>query len=71
MLLLCELADEEGQIRIEAPFPEAEIQRLMAARFPDPLAYQLPGGPRRWIGAISNCGGRLKIRRSSRMKGSW
>jgi hypothetical protein len=47
MLLLCELADEKGQVRIETPFPEMEIQRLMAARFTDPRAYQLPGGPRR------------------------
>lgn len=46
MLLLCELADEKGQVRLETPFPEVEIQRLMAARFTDPRAYQLPGGPR-------------------------
>lgn len=47
MLLLCELADREGEVRLESPFPEVEIQRLMAARFEDPRAYQLPGGPRR------------------------
>lgn len=43
-LLLAELADEKGQIRIENPFPEAEIARLMAARFDDPRAYQLKRG---------------------------
>lgn len=42
-LLLAELADERGQI-ILGPCPEEEIQRLMAARFEDPRAYQLPGG---------------------------
>lgn len=47
MLLLCEIADDTGQVRLETPFPEVEIQRLMAARFTDPRAYQLPGGPRR------------------------
>ena len=47
MLLLCEIADEKGQVRLETPFPEVEIQRLMAARFTDPRAYSLPGGPRR------------------------
>jgi hypothetical protein len=47
MLLLCELADEKGQVRLETPFPEVEIQRLMAARFTDPRVYALPGGPRR------------------------
>lgn len=45
-LLLAELADEKGHIRFETPSPEAEIQRLMAARFNDPKAYQLPGGPK-------------------------
>ncbi len=43
-LLLNELADEAGQVRL-GPFPEKEIQELMAARFDDPRAYQLPGGP--------------------------
>lgn len=47
MLLLCELADKKGQIRLNAPFPEIEIQRLMAARFDDPRAYQLSRGPKR------------------------
>jgi len=46
-LLLAELADDKGQVRLETPFPEVEIQRLMAARFTDPRAYQLPGGPKR------------------------
>lgn len=43
-LLLAELADEKGQIKFAWPFPEAEIQRLMAARFDDPKAYHLEGG---------------------------
>ncbi len=47
MLLLCELADEKGQVRLTSPFPEVEIQRLMTARFDNPRAYQLPGGPKR------------------------
>jgi hypothetical protein len=47
ILLLCEIADDKGQVRLETPFPEVEIQRLMAARFTDPRAYQLPGGPKR------------------------
>ena len=47
MLLLCELADEKGEVRLESPFPEAELARLMAARFEDPRAYSLPGGPKR------------------------
>ncbi len=47
MLLLCELADDKGLVTLQTPFPEAEIQRLMAARFADPRAYQLPGGPKR------------------------
>jgi hypothetical protein len=46
-LLLCELADEKGQVRFETSFPEAEIQRLMTAKFNDPRAYQLPGRPKR------------------------
>lgn len=46
-LLLAELADEKGQVVFNNPFPEAEIQRLMKARFSDPRAYQLPGGPKR------------------------
>jgi hypothetical protein len=46
-LLLAELADEKGQVIFDSPFPEVEIQRLMSARFDDPKAYQLPGGPKR------------------------
>ncbi|HQP25126.1 MAG TPA: hypothetical protein PLP16_08165 [Smithellaceae bacterium] len=46
-LLLCELADEKGQVNLSWPFPEVEIQRLMAARFDNPKAYQLPGGLKR------------------------
>jgi hypothetical protein len=45
MLLLCELADERGEVRLQTPFPEVDIQSLMAVRFADPRAYQLPGGP--------------------------
>jgi hypothetical protein len=45
-LLLAELADEKGHVRL-GPCPEAEIQQLMAARFDDCRAYQLPGGPKR------------------------
>jgi hypothetical protein len=44
-LLLAELADEKGQVRL-GPCPEAEIQQLMAARFDDCRAYQLVGGPK-------------------------
>lgn len=47
MLLLCELANDRGEVRLDTPFPEIEIQRLMGARFADPRAYQLPGGPKR------------------------
>ena len=47
LLLLAELADERGEVKFDAPDPAAEIQRLMAARFTDPRAYQLPGGPKR------------------------
>lgn len=45
-LLLYELADKGGRVPFDAPRPEAEIQRLMTARFNDPRAYQLPGGPK-------------------------
>ena len=41
-LLLAELADENGQVRL-GPDPEAELAVLMAARFEDPAAYQLRG----------------------------
>lgn len=46
-LLLAELADEKGVVKFEAPSPEAEIQRLMIARFSDLKAYQLPRGAKR------------------------
>lgn len=36
-LLLCELADEKGQVEMD---PE-ELARLMAARFEDPRRYAL------------------------------
>lgn len=42
-LLLAEIADEKGQVRM-GPCPEAEIADMMSARFNDPRAYQLPGG---------------------------
>jgi hypothetical protein len=45
-LLLAELADEKGQVRM-GPCPEEEIADLMTARFDDCRAYQLPGGPNR------------------------
>ena len=47
LLLLAELADGKGQVIFDTPAPEEEIQRLLAARFSDPRAYQLPGGPKR------------------------
>ena len=43
MLLLCELADDRGKVKTD----EVELTRLMTARFDDPRAYQLPGGPKR------------------------
>jgi len=46
LLLLCELANERGEILLETPFPEAELQRLIAARFDDPKGYQLGGSKR-------------------------
>jgi hypothetical protein len=42
-LLMCELADEKGQVSFTEP-AEVEIQRLLMARFDDLRAYQLPGG---------------------------
>ena len=42
LLLLCELADEKGQVKTD----EAELACLMAAHFEDPRAYQLAGGKR-------------------------
>lgn len=44
-LLLLELADERGRVLLGHQ-PEAEIAQLLARRFPDPAAYQLPR-PRR------------------------
>ncbi|HLA27801.1 MAG TPA: hypothetical protein VJZ49_07895 [Syntrophales bacterium] len=43
LLLMAELADDRGQVKTD----EAELARLMAARFNDCRAYQLPGGPKR------------------------
>ncbi len=45
-LLMCELADEKGQVTFSEP-AEVEIQHLLMARFDDLRAYQLPGGPKR------------------------
>ncbi len=45
LLLLVELANEKGQVFIPGPRPEKEIRKLMIARFEDPYAYQLEGGP--------------------------
>ncbi len=45
-LLLAELANQDGMVHLTA-CPEIELQKLMAARFSDPRAYQLPGGPKR------------------------
>lgn len=39
LLLLCELADEHGQVRTT----DAELASLMTLRFEDPAAYRLPG----------------------------
>ena len=47
MLLLAELADDSGQIVFDGIDPAVEIQKLMLARFDDPRAYQLEGGPER------------------------
>ena len=43
-LLMCELADEKGQVKILGTTEEEiakEIQQLMIARFEDPWAYAL------------------------------
>jgi len=40
LLLMTELANERGEVQL-GPCPEAEIQRLMAARFDDPKRYGL------------------------------
>lgn len=46
MLLLAEMADKSGEVTLSHS-PAAELARLMAARFEDPRAYQLSGGPKR------------------------
>lgn len=46
LLLLAELADNQGQVCL-GPVPEFELKRLMSARFSDPTAYQLSGGSKR------------------------
>ena len=38
-LLLCELADDKGQVMFNDPV--TDLQELMAARFEDPRGYQL------------------------------
>ena len=45
LLLLCELADENGQVSL-GPDAEGQLALLMNARFEDPRAYQLPGRPK-------------------------
>lgn len=42
LLLLCELADERGQVHL-GPDPEGELAQLLAARFEDPRANQFKG----------------------------
>ena len=39
-LLLAELADEKGQVKL-GPKPDEELSELMAARFEDPEEYAL------------------------------
>jgi hypothetical protein len=46
LLLLAELADDKGQVKL-GPCPEVEIQQLLVARFEDKKAYQLLGGPKK------------------------
>jgi len=43
LLLLCELADDKGQVMTN----EEELTLLFNARFENPRAYQLEGGPKR------------------------
>lgn len=45
LLLLCELADEQGRVHL-GPDPEAELAQLMAARFENPAAFQFSGRPK-------------------------
>ena len=42
LLLLCELADENGQVSL-GPDAEGQLDLLMNARFEDPGAWQLGG----------------------------
>ena len=44
LLLLCELSDERGQVM---NVNEMELALLFNARFDDPKAYHLEGGPKR------------------------
>jgi len=46
LLLLAELADNRGQVITD----EQQLAELMAARFDDCRAYQLPGGPKQCTG---------------------
>lgn len=41
-MLLAELADENGQVRL-GPDPESELAQLLAARFEDPRENQFKG----------------------------
>lgn len=41
LLLLAELADENGNVVLPANLPEIELQKLMSARFDDPKKYHL------------------------------
>ena len=43
LLLLCELADENGQVSLAGPDDEGQLALLMNARFEDPGAWQLGG----------------------------
>jgi len=43
LLLLSELSDEQGRVYFSS-MPEVEIQKLLLARFDDPMAYQLTKG---------------------------
>ncbi|NPU86364.1 MAG: hypothetical protein HPY65_17940 [Syntrophaceae bacterium] len=41
LLMLCELANENGEVVMDGPCPEEEIARLMSVRFPNPRRYSL------------------------------
>jgi len=43
LLLMAELADEHGQVRL-GPCPERDLRDLLMTRFDDCRAYQLSGG---------------------------